>query len=272
MSILPSMVILALFVIAGVFANFLAPYSYDTLHLADSFTPPFFQEGGSARYLLGTDMLGRDIWSRIIYGARVSLVVSLAGVLASGIIGGSLGLLAGYLGGWVDGIISMAIDIMMGMPVILMALVLAIVLGPSMFNVILIIVLVYWARYARMARGETLKVREMDYVTLAKTAGVSVPIVMFRHILPNVVNSLIVLATFNIGTTITLEASLSFLGAGIPPPIPSWGSMTAEGREWLVSAWWVSFMPGLVITMVVLAGNIFGDWLRDRLDPKLRGL
>jgi peptide/nickel transport system permease protein len=194
------------------------------------------------------------------------------GVFMSGSIGGGLGIIAGYKGGWTDTIISRAIDVMLGFPTILFALVLAVVFGPSMSNVIFVVVLIYWARYARQSRGETLKIREMDYVILARTAGCSDLTIMLRHILPNVLNSLVVLATFNAGTVITLESSLSFLGAGIPPPTPSWGSMCADGRGVLTTAWWVSFMPGMAITMVVLSGNLFGDWLRDKLDPKLRDL
>jgi len=161
---------------------------------------------------------------------------------------------------------------MLGFPTILIALILAITIGPSLLVVCFIIVLVYWARYARQARGETLQIREMGYVTLARTAGCSNFIIMLRHILPNVMSSLLVLATFNVGTVITLESSLSFLGAGVPPPNVSWGSMCSEGRAYIVSAWWVSFMPGAAITLVVLSANLFGDWLRDKLDPRLRDL
>ncbi len=265
-------VILVIFVVTGTLAQYLAPHNPVKINLANSLAPPFFASGGTLAYPLGTDLLGRDILSRIIFGARVSLIVGLAGVLASGLIGGTLGIIAGYYGGNIDRLISRAVDLTLGLPLILLALVLAVVFGASLFNVILIIVLLYWARYTRLARGETLKIREMDYVSLARTAGVPDQVIMFRHILPNVLNSLIVLATLNVGTVITLEASLSFLGAGIPPPTPSWGGMVSDGRGTLVTAWWVSFMPGLAITLVVLSGNMFGDWLRDKLDPKLRGL
>ena len=266
-----SISILALFVGVAVFADYLAPHNPTKINLAKNLTPPFFQ-GGTKVYLLGTDQLGRDILSRLIYGARVSLIVAAIGVLLSGGIGGALGILAGYRGGNTDTIISRAADVMLGFPTILLALVLAIVLGASLFNIALVVVLIYWARYARQSRAETLKVREMDYVTLARTSGCSDFTIILRHIVPNVLNSLIVLATFNAGTVITLESSLSFLGAGIPPPTPSWGSMCADGRGILVEAWWVSLMPGVAITLVVLSGNLFGDWLRDKLDPKLRDL
>lgn len=268
--ILLSITTLILFVVGAIFADWLAPYSPKEINLANALSPPFWQQGGTTAHLLGTDRLGRDILSRIIFGARVSLIVAAIGVLSAGSIGGAMGIIAAFRGGRVDTIISRAIDVMLGFPTILFALVLAIVLGPSLFNVSLVVILIYWARYARQSRGETLKIREMDYVTLARTAGCSDLTLMVRHILPNVVNSLIVLATFNVGTVITMEASLSFLGAGIPPPTPSWGSMCAGGRGILMTAWWVSFMPGVAITLVVLSGNLFGDWLRDRLDPKLR--
>jgi peptide/nickel transport system permease protein len=268
----PAVLIIVLFVISAIFADYLTPYDPTAINLAGSLTPPFFQQGGSIEHLLGTDLLGRDILSRLIYGARVSLVVAILGVLSSSIIGGALGIIAGYKGGLGDTVISRTADVMLGFPTILLALVLAITIGPSLFVVSFVIVLVYWARYARQARGETLQIREKGFVTLARTAGCSNLTIMLRHILPNVLNSLLVLATFNVGTVITLEASLSFLGAGIPPPTPSWGSMCSDGRGLLVSAWWVSFMPGLAITLVVLSANLFGDWVRDKLDPRLRDL
>jgi peptide/nickel transport system permease protein len=271
LGVLPAMVILLGFVVAAIFAEFLAPSDPKQIALVHALVKPFSTVDGTT-FWLGTDKLGRDILSRIVFGARISLTVALIGVVIAGSIGTLLGILAGFKGGTADAIISRAIDVMLGFPTILFALVLAIILGPSLLNVAIVVILVYWARYARQARGETLKVRETDYVTLARAAGCSNLVIMFRHIFPNVVNSLLVVSTVNIGTVITLEATLSFLGAGVPPPAPSWGSMCADGRGLLVSAWWVSFMPGLAITLVVLSGNIFGDWLRDRLDPNLRNL
>jgi peptide/nickel transport system permease protein len=266
------LLIIILFVISATFADFLVTHNPKGIDLANSLTPPIWQEGGKAEFPLGTDMNGRDILSRLIYGARISLIVALISVFVAGSIGGVLGILAGYKGGWVDSIISRAIDVFLGLPLILLALALAIILGASMLNVILVLVLVFWALYARMARSETLQVREMGYVTLARTAGCSDFTIMWRHILPNVLNSLIVMSTFNIGSAIILEAALSFLGAGIPPPTPSWGAMCADGQDILTRAWWVSFMPGVAIMLVVLSGNLLGDWLRDKLDPKLRDL
>jgi peptide/nickel transport system permease protein len=267
----PAFSILTIFISAAIFADYLAPFSPKEINLANALLTPM-SVVGKTTYWLGTDQLGRDILSRIIYGARVSLIVATIGVFVAGSMGGLLGIVAGYRGGIIDSIISRSVDVMLGFPTILIAMVLAIVFRPSLFNVAFVIILIYWSRYARMARGETLKIREMDYVTLARTAGCSDLKIALRHIFPNVMNSLLVLATFNVGTVITLEATLSFLGAGIPPPTPSWGSMCAEGRGILVSAWWVSFMPGASLTLVVLSGNLFGDWLRDKLDPKLRDL
>jgi peptide/nickel transport system permease protein len=262
--------ILFLFVIAAVFAPFLAPHDPLKNHLEDSLTPPFWQPGAKAEYLLGTDELGRDMLSRLIYGARSSLIVAMLGILCSGVLGTMLGVLAGYKGGWVDAVVSRTIDVIQGFPLFLVALALAIVLGPSLFNIIIIITAMFWVGYARQSRAETLQIREMAYVKLAKIAGCSDFTIMTRHVVPNVLNSIIVVATLGIGSVILLESGLSFLGAGVPPPTPAWGSMCASGRSIISSAWWVSFLPGVAIMIVVLAGNLLGDWLRDKLDPKLR--
>jgi len=268
---LPALILVA-FVLIAIFAPFIAPYSPVKNHLIDSLTPPAWQEGGTIKYLLGTDMLGRDILSRLIYGARTSLIVAAIGIACSGVLGTTLGILAGYKGGWVDAVISRAIDVVQGFPLFLVALVLVVVFGAGLTNIIIIITAMFWVGYARQARAETLQIREMAYVTLAKIAGCSDFIIMFRHVLPNVLNSIIVVATLGIGGVILLESGLSFLGAGVPPPTPTWGSMCADGRGILTTAWWVSFLPGVAIMMVVLSGNLLGDWLRDKLDPKLRDL
>lgn len=265
-----SIVVLAIFIICGIFAEFIAPYGPTQINLADALKPPAFQAGGDAHYPLGTDRLGRDVLSRIIFGARVSLQVAAIGVVASGVIGLALGVISGYKGGLIDNIIQRAVDIMLGLPMILIAMVLAIAIGASLLNVAIVLVLVFWATFARQARAETLKLRTLDFVTLARTSGTSDFMIILRHIVPNVMGSMLVMATLNVGATITLESILSFLGAGIPPPNPSWGLMTADGRDMVVTAWWLSFMPGVAISMVVLACNIFGDWVRDKLDPKLR--
>jgi peptide/nickel transport system permease protein len=271
-SIVPPLFFISVFILSAVFANLLATHNPEGVDLAHSLTPPIWQTGGTWEFPLGTDINGRDILSRLIFGSRISLIVAMVSVFGSGLIGGVLGILAGYKGGWIDGAVSRAIDVFLGFPVILMALALAVILGGSLLNTCLVLVLVFWALNARITRNETLQCRELGYVTLSKTAGCSDFIIMIRHIFPNVLNSLVVMSTFNIGSAIILEAALSFLGAGIPPPTPSWGAMVADGRDLISKAWWVSFMPGVAILLVVLSGNLFGDWLRDKLDPKLRNL
>ena len=225
---------------------------------------------GSATYLLGTDKQGRDILSRIIHGSRVSIVVAGVAILIGGVIGTVLGIASGYYGGWIDAVIMRLVDISLSIPIILLALVLVAALGPSKEVVITVLVVLLWSRYARMVRGETLAVRVQDFISRARVAGASDMRIMIHHIFPNTINSLIVLATLQVGFVIVLESVLSFLGAGIPKPTPAWGLMVAEGRELIIEAWWVAFFPGLAITLVVLSMNLLGDWLRDRLDPKQR--
>ncbi len=228
--------------------------------------------GGETKYLLGTDKLGRDLVSRMIFGARVSLAVALLAILFAGIVGTALGLIAGYAGGWIDAVIMRLVDIMLSLPSILLALVLVAAIGPSFTTVVSVIVMVFWSQYARQARGETLSLRERTFVERAQVAGASHFRIVTRHILPNLFNSLVVLATLQLGAVIIFEASLSFLGAGIPRPTPAWGVMVADGRELIVANWWVSFFPGMCILLAVMSLNLLGDWVRDRLDPKLRQL
>ena len=228
------------------------------------------QAGGQGKYLLGTDKVGRDILSRIIYGSRISVIVAGIAIFISGAIGASLGITAGYFGGWVDSLLMRLVDISLSIPIILMALVLVTALGASYQTIVIVLVIFLWAQYARQARGETLTVRVQDFIARAKVAGASDARIMLRHIFPNVFNSLVVLATLQVGFVIILEASLSFLGAGIPRPNPAWGLMVSDGRELIISSWWVSLFPGLAILMVVMAMNLMGDWLRDKLDPKQR--
>ena len=232
--------------------------------------PPAWMEGGSTDHILGTDQQGWDIFTRINYGARISLVVAAVVLVFGGGVGTLLGLVSGWYGGLVDELIMRVVDIFMALPLVLIALVLVVALGPSFTVLLLVMGLWIWVRFARMARGEVLKLKEMDYVALAQVAGASTPRIIVRHLWPGVRNTVTVVATLQVGSVIILEASLSFLGAGIPPPEPAWGSMVAEGRDLLASAWWVSTIPGLVIMMTVLSLNVFGDWMRDTLDPKLR--
>jgi peptide/nickel transport system permease protein len=263
-------VLLVILVLPALLAPWLAPHDPLEGRLAQKLTPPVWLTGGSWEYPLGTDPLGRDILSRLIFGARVSLSVSLVAIFIGGLAGTVLGLVAGYFGGWTDTLIMRAVDIAFSLPTILLGLVLAVVIGPSFRTVIVIVAFLLWARYARQVRGEVLSVKERDFVAQARIAGCSHVRIMFGHILPNVVNTLIVLATLQVGYVILLEGTLSFLGVGIPPPTPAWGLMVATGRALIVSAWWVSFFPGLAILLTVLTLNLLGDWLRDRLDPKLR--
>jgi peptide/nickel transport system permease protein len=264
--------LLLILVVPAIFAPWLAPHDPLEGRLAQKLKPPVWLAGGSWEFPLGTDPLGRDILSRLIYGARVSLSVSLVAIFMGGVVGTVLGLFAGYFGGWTDSIIMRAVDIAFSLPTILLGLVLAVVIGPSFRTVIIIVAFLLWARYARQVRGEVLTVKQRDFVAQARIAGCSHLRIVFGHILPNVVNTLIVLATLQVGYVILLEGTLSFLGVGIPPPTPAWGLMVATGRSLIVSAWWVSFFPGLAILVTVLLLNLLGDWLRDRLDPKLRQL
>ena len=265
-------VILALLVLAAIFAPLVAPYSPTKTSLPNRLLPPFFITGGSSAYLLGTDLLGRDVLSRVFFGARVSLSVSLIVILITSIIGTILGITAGYLGGRADTLLMRVTDISLAIPVILIALLLAVVLGSSFKTVVLALSILGWAPYARLIRGEVLKLREADFIAQARIIGSSSLRIMIRHIFPNVVNPLIVIATMSVGLVILMESTLSYLGAGIPPPTPSWGSMVSDGRNLIDKAWWISFFPGIAIGLVVLSGNFLGDWIRDKLDPRLRQL
>jgi peptide/nickel transport system permease protein len=266
--------ILVPFVLIALFADWIAPYDpTEPIPGAKIFEPPFWMEGGSMHALLGTDFQSRDLLSRLIFGARVSLIVGVTGTLVAGSIGTALGILAGYLGGWVDQVIMRLTDAWLALPALVFAIFLATMLGPSMWNIVIILGAVYWTRYARVIRGEVLSLREREFVKLAEIAGGSRTRVIFRHILPNVLNSTMVLASLTIGVVIIAEASLSFLGVGVPPPEPAWGSMLADGRSMLmVGDWWLTIFPGLGILLVVLATQLLGDWLRVRLDPQLRNM
>jgi peptide/nickel transport system permease protein len=266
--------ILVPFILVALFANYIAPYDpTEPIPGAKIFEPPFWMQGGSAHALLGTDFQARDVLSRMLFGARVSLIVGVTGTIVAGGIGTSMGILSGYLGGWVDQVIMRVTDAWLALPGLVFAIFLATMVGPSMWNIVIILGLVYWTRYARVIRGEVLSLREREFVKLAEIAGGSRARVIFRHILPNVLNSAMVLASLTIGVVIIAEASLSFLGVGVPPPEPAWGSMLADGRSMLmVGDWWLTVFPGLGILLVVLATQLLGDWLRVRLDPQLRNM
>lgn len=268
--LIPMGILLFLLVMPAVFAEVIAPYDPLEGRLSERLVPPFWMTGGSDAHLLGTDKQGRDILTRIIYGARISLAVSLCAILIAGTIGTSLGLMAAYFGKWTDAVIMRVVDTFLSMPLILMALVTVAVFGPGFLTVIGVVSALLWIGYTRQVRGEALTIKQLDFVARAKVAGASHVRIMFKHILPNVVNTIIVLATLEVGSVILLESTLSFLGAGIPRPHPSWGVMVADGRDHIIAAWWIAFFPGLAIMTVVLSANMLGDWLRDHLDPKLR--
>src|SRR3981189_3493842 len=257
----------------AIFADVIAPHDPQVGLLGERFRPPAWQAGGSTAHLLGTDHVGRDVLSRLIFGPGISMTVGFTAVIFAGVVGTTLGILAGYLGGWVDQVIMRVTDAWLALPALVFAIFLATMLGASMWNIIIILGLFYWPRYARVIRGEVLSLREREFVKLAEIAGGSRSRVILRHILPNVMNSTMVLASLTIGVVIIAEASLSFLGVGVPPPQPAWGSMLADGRSMLmVGDWWLTIFPGVCIMLVVLATQLMGDWLRIRLDPQLRNL
>jgi peptide/nickel transport system permease protein len=265
----PSMVLAAL-VFTAVFAASLAPHSPTEGNIMRKLVPPVWTERGTWEHPLGTDRFGRDVLSRIIYGSQISLVVSLLVIGVAGTIGTLVGLISGYRGGVTDAMLMRLTDIGLSLPTILIAVVLVAVSEPSFGNVILVISLLLWPRFARQIRGETLAIKEQDFVALAIVAGRSSAWIISRHIFPNVVPTLLVICTLQVGYVILLEGSLSFLGVGVPPPNPAWGLMIADGRGFLATAWWITLFPGLAMLLTVLAVNLLGDWLRDRLDPKLR--
>lgn len=266
------MFFLVLFVFTGLAAPLIAPHDPERGDIRARNVPPAWVDGGSTEYLLGTDHLGRDLLSRVIFGARISLAVVVVTLGVGMVIGVTSGLVAGWYGGWIDELLMRVVDIKLAIPTILLALVLVLALGQSFLIIVVILAIAVWPRFARNTRGEVLQIKTMDFVALAQVAGASTPRILFVHIFPSVINTLIILATLEVGIVILLESTLSFLGAGVPPPTPAWGSMVADGRDRLAVAWWISTMPGLAIMMTVLSMNLFGDWLRDRLDPRLRQL
>ena len=264
--------VIALFVLMSLFGEFFAPLPFDQQDLRMRFVPPVWIEGGDPRFPLGTDNLGRDVLSRMIVGVRASFIVTIAALAFGSVLGSLIGLASGYYGGRFDSILMRTADGMMAFPLILAALLLVAVIGPGIHTVVIAASCILWARFARLIRSEVLSVRERDFIKLARVAGASNWRIMMVHILPNVLNSVVVLLTLQLGFVIIVEATLSFLGAGIPPPTPTWGQMVASGRTYIDTAWWMSLFPGLAIAIVVLSFNLLGDWMRDHLDPRLRQL
>jgi peptide/nickel transport system permease protein len=262
---IPISIMLVLVTCAAI-APILAPHDPTRINMLDARIAP----GETLQYPLGTDIMGRDMLSRLIYGARTSVFISLVALGTGALVGTVLGLVAGYREGWLDVLIMRTADAALGFPTILVAMIIVVLLGAGIENIIMAVMLTVWARFARMIRGDVLGIKGLDFVTAAKIAGVSTPVIIARHIFPNTVNTLMVITSLQIGQVILLEASLSFLGLGLPPGDPAWGIMVSEGRTVILELWWLSLLPGLAITIVVLAFNFFGDWLRDTLDPKLR--
>ena len=259
-------------VACAIFAPQIAPHDPNTGSLSDQFTAPVWEAGGSTNHLLGTDYFGRDVFSRIIYGARVSILVATCAILLSALFGTLLGLISGYFGGFLDSFIMRLTDGMWSIPWLVVAIVIAVALGASLTNTVFILAFFGWPMYARQVRALSLVIKEQDYIALAKVAGAPAARVIVRHFIPNIVPTFLVLATLDIGNVILAEATLSFLGVGVPPPTASWGSMAAEGQGYLATQWWLALFPGIAILLTVMAANVFGDWLRDYLDPKLRQL
>ncbi len=264
-----SVATLVLFAVLAVLGSWIAPYAPTTGDFSAQFVPPLGRDGGGNFHLLGTDNFGRDLLTRVIYGTRASLAVSVVSIMIAGTLGTALGMLAGFYGGWVDAVLMRLADITLSIPVFLVAIVLAVVVGPSSENVVAVVAFLLWPRYSRQVRGETLGLVRREFVDYALVAGTPTRTILLRHILPNLAPTLIVLATWQAGYVILLESSLSFLGAGVPPPTPAWGLMIADGMKHLNTAWWISTFPGLSIVALVLATNLLGDWLRDEFDPML---
>lgn len=267
---LVGIVLVGVFIFTAIAAPLLAPMDPVAIDLANRLGAPTWTMEGPGTHPLGADQLGRDILSRIIWGSRITLVVAVTAVVMSGALGVLLGLLAGFLGGWTERVIMRLADVQLSIPLMLFALLIIGALGPSLFNLIIVLALTGWTRFARIVRGETLSLREREFVMSVRAAGATGLRIMLRHILPNVMTAAIVVATLEVARVVILESALSFLGMGLQPPEASWGRMLAEGRDYIASAWWLATFPGVAILLVVLGVNLFGDWLRDYFDPKLQ--
>jgi peptide/nickel transport system permease protein len=264
--------ILVIIVLCGVLAPWITPHDPKAGNLSTSLIPPFWEKDGSWTYILGTDQQGRDILSRLIAGARVSLLIGVTAVGISGAVGLTFALLGGYYGGVVDAILGRVVDAMLSLPFLTIAIVLATVVKPGVQTVILILGFTGWSGYARVLRSEVLRIKEQDFIALARVGGCSTPRILLRYVAPGLLNTFIVLATLQLGTTILAASTLSFLGIGVQPPNAAWGLMLADGRQYVTYAWWLAVFPGVAIMLTVLSVNTIGDWLRVRFDPKMRQL
>ncbi len=263
--------LLGAFVLAGVFAPLIATHDPEEIVLIDRLTPPIW-DGGSSDHILGTDNLGRDIFSRMVYGARVSLLIVGVVIPLTAVGGTAVGMIAGWRLGFADKLIMRTVDVQLALPGILAAVLLASLFGPSLRNVFIVLTVFFWTGYARLVRGETLSLRERDFITAATTLGASDFRIITRHIVPNILNVVVILATLEVAAVILAEAGLSFLGVGVGLGTPSWGAMISEGRDFMTRAWWLTAIPGVAILLVALSGNLAGDWLRDAIDPRLRNV
>lgn len=264
------MAILILLVLMAIFAPMITKYDPNASELADKFLPPVWEEGGSWEHVFGTDAHGRDLFSRLMYGARISLSISAIAIVISAVVGTFIGILLGYVGGVVDMLFMRVVDVLFCIPFLVMAIAVAAVMGASVGSTIFIMAFFQWPLYAKQVRAETLSIREKDYVALAETSGASTLRIAVRHVLPNVMPTVLVLMTLHIGELILWESSLSYLGVGVPEPTASWGTMIASGQNYIASKPWLCLLPGLLIMATVVCTNVIGDWVRDKLDPKLR--
>jgi peptide/nickel transport system permease protein len=260
--------IILLLLFCAIFSPLIAPHDPVEQSLAEVFMPPFWEKGGLAAHILGTDNLGRDVLSRIIYGARVSAIVGFAGVILSGVFGTLLGIFAGYFGGKLDSVIMRITDMMLSFPIILIAIAIIGAIGPSLTNMIIVLAITNWVGYTRIIRYEAMSLSKSEFIEMAVISGCRWWRILLVHILPNVLNSAVVLGTLDVGKLIIFESGLSFLGLGVKPPMASWGGLLSDGRIYLTHAWWIATLPGIAIAVTVLGGNLLGDWLRDELDPK----
>lgn len=262
------LLIIILVVIMAATASWIAPYDPEEVILTDRLIPPIWSQVGSADHILGTDSLGRDTLSRLVYGSRVSVLVGLTAVSISSLFGILMGLFSGYYGGWVDDVIMRIGDIQLAFPFILLAISILAVLGSGLLNIIVVLGITGWVTYARITRGQVISIKEQEYILAARSVGISNVRIIFRHIFPNLLAPIIVIVSFDVAAVIISEASLSFLGLGVPPSIPTWGSMLADGRDYIYEAWWMAVFPGVAIMLTVLGINMIGDWMRDYFDPR----
>lgn len=265
------MSVLALMAVMGAFGPIAAPHDPTTGSLLTSLAPPIWMEGGQLAHPLGTDFQGRDVLSRILSGAQITMMSAAIGLVGAALVGVTLGLVSGYFGSWIDAVLMRLVDFMLALPGLLFAMVMVAGLGSSVRTIIIVVVATSWVSYARYVRGEVLSQRERDYVIAALATGCGNGRIMLRHLLPNVLATVLVIATLQTGGIILLVASLSFLGLGIPKPTAAWGVMIADGRAWILQAWWISVFPGVAISLLIISLNLVGDWMRDTFDPRLRG-